>query len=187
MLLYAQWLVQHPEAELTAAKGEKAKRSHHPTSLERQAKATTFARRRIDRRLITLLERREDFRSYFEKMRADAQFLARELLQADVAENVEARRIGLRKAVDRKVDDQGNVTYGDNVDHAAVERYTHPFVDLAFPKKIEREQQAPRITIHLSPDQHKALLAKPDDILDVEWEEIPREQITDGRRYDDDD
>lgn len=187
MNAYALWLAKQPQAELSRLKGEGGSRCHQPTSVERIAAASKFAARRIDREKITLLERRDDFRTYFEQLRADHQFFAQEQMRDDITENIDARRHGLRKAADRKEDDKGVVTFGDDVDHRAIERYTNWVPQIAFPKKIEKAPAPQRFTINLfgMPAEQKKLLLKAvteEEPEALEYEIIPNDKIlTDGR------
>ena len=170
MYHYAQWLAEHPGAIL-ARVGLVNHRRSPPTQQDRTAQASRCARRKITRALVVSLERRADFVDYFEKLRADAQFLARELLRGKISKNLEARDKGLDMAVTVS-------------DHKAIEHYTRPFVELGFPKKAEKEDAAPRITINIGSADAKTLLAKvldePDEVQDVEYEVIEPHQLTDG-------
>ena len=197
---YIQWLAQHPSAALSRPTGGKPVRRGPPTTPERTAAASKFARRKITGRMLRDLEQRKDIGEYFDKLRADAQFMAREMMQRDLAENIEARREGLRQARGYvKVEvEHTNPETGEKttemveqfspfaVDHRAIKGYTDWVPDVAFPKKTDDKQAAPRITINIGPGnpETKALLGKvlgdEDEIPDVEYEVIQPKQLTDG-------
>jgi hypothetical protein len=172
MLRYATWLATHPDAELSRAKrpGEKAVVRGRPYTSERTAAASLIAKRVIHKDLVQTLERREDFIRYYTKVREDAVFLARELGKQQIARSFEARAQGPEWAMEAK-------------DHKSVDLYTRPMLDVAFPKKHEGEQAAPRITINLvgSGSDAKALLGKvlapAEEVQDVEWEPIETEKL----------
>lgn len=170
MYAYAQWLVEHPDSALSRKNAPIGYRRSAPTTAERTLAASKFARRKITKISIGVLEQRDDFIGYFEKLRADAQFLAKELFRQDISRNIELRRKGLEAAAMAH-------------DHKSVEHYTRPMVDLAFPKKLAVEEAKARVTINVIGNDAKALLGKvleeDDEVLDVEWEEIPK-QLTDG-------
>lgn len=184
MTQYCLWLAQHPEAVLSKPMPEKDENGRRgwarprPYTSERTARASRFACRKISARLIQALERRKDFIALFEKCRADAQFMARQLGQQQIIQNFEAREIGLQAALGEK-DEKGKYK---SVDHKSIEHYTRPFVELAFPKKVEGQEQAPRIVINISGGGSLAPLlgAGDDEIPDVDYEIIPPKQLTDG-------
>lgn len=199
---YIQWLANHPSAVLSQPrpKGTPPVRRGPPTVSERTAAASKFARRKITTRMITDLEQRRDIVEYFDKLRADAQFLAREMMQRDLAENIEARREGLRQArgfvkaeVEHTDPETGEKTIEVKemfsafaVDHRAIKGYTDWVPEVAFPKKTDDKQAAPRITINIGPgnSETKALLGKvlseEEDIQDVEFEVIEPKQLEAG-------
>lgn len=198
---YIQWLAQHPSAVLCRPRveGEPPLRRGPPTTAERTAKAGLCARRKITGRMLQDLEKRKDIIEYFEKLRSDAQFMAREMMQRDLAENIEARREGLRQArgyvkVEREIEvnDREKVKVveevfkPDAVDHRAIKGYTDWVPEVAFPKKTDQAPAAPRITINIGPGnpETKALLGRvlgdEEEIPDVEYEVIEPKQLTDG-------
>ena len=104
MVKYALWLAQHPEAVLSRARkpGEGQWARPRPYTTERLAHANRFACRKLTPNMIQALERRADFIALFEKCRADAQFLARQLGQQQIIQNFEAREAGLKAALGAK-------------------------------------------------------------------------------------
>jgi hypothetical protein len=181
MRLYGQWLAGQPGAELTGSKGDY--RSRYPTSDVRAARASFFATRPVQVELVRMLEKRKDFREYFEKVRDDVDFHTKELARQQVAENFEAREAGLRKASGRKVDEKtGEITY-DVQDAKAVEHYTRVFVERGIGKKVDHEKNsAPRIVINLigASEERKKLWLE-DTIDEVEFEVIENPKLlTDG-------
>lgn len=187
MLGYAQWLAQHPEATLSVARvGKERWYRPPPKAAERSAKANKLARRVIPMNWLTLLERRPDFVDYFEKLRADAQFLARELARQHIAKNLEVRDVALDRASGLIVMPDGTKSYGA-MDYKAVETFTRPILEMAFPKKVDSAPQAPRVTINIggASAETRALLARvletPDEeISDVEFEVIETKQLDAG-------
>ena len=196
---YIHWLVQHPSGVLSrpTPKGTPPVRRGPPTVSERTAYASRCARRKITTRMITDLEQRPDIVAYFEKLRADAQFLAREMMQRDLADNIEARREGLRQArgfvkaeVEHTDPETGEKTVEVKeifsafaVDHRAIKGYTDWVPEVAFPKKGDGEAKAPRITINIGPGAAHDLIAKAlseDEIQDVEFEVIETKQLEAG-------
>jgi hypothetical protein len=163
---YAKWLASHPGAELTGT-GD-GYRARHPTSVERVARATEYAGRAVQVELVRILEKRADFREYFQKLLEDTVFHAKELARDQIARNFEIRDLGLTMAAEKG-------------DHKAIEHYTRPFVEHGFPKKAPDEERTQRVTINLigaSPEQQKRILGamagEPPD--EIEWELIPNEQ-----------
>jgi len=158
MFKYVCWLAEQPEAELSAPRtsGKFRKRSR-PYASERAAKATSLAHRRIPQQYITKLEQREDVIEYFNRLRTDAQFKARELVIATIQRNLDLRDKGLSMA-----EEAG--------DYRAIETFTKPFVDLALPKQQQPTEQKPRITINLIGNQDaqkllgKVLADEPDEV-----------------------
>lgn len=187
MVKYALWLAQHPEAVLSRARkpGEGQWARPRPYTTERLAHANRFACRKLAPKMIQALERRPDFIALFEKCRSDAQFMARQLGQQQIIQNFEAREAGLKAALGPK-DESGEYKA---VDHKSVEHYTRPFVDLAFPKKVDGVEQAPKIVINITGGSSHPLLVggnpEEDDIPDVEYEVIPdQKQLTEGENDD---
>jgi hypothetical protein len=185
MFLYARWLAAIPGAELSKPAGNGPRGSYKPSNAERVAAATKFAHRRVDHERVTLLERRGEFRDYHAKLLADAAFHAKELANQDIVENFEIRRAGLRKAAGRKVREDGSVVY-EVEDAKAIEHYTRPFLELAFPKKKDGDAPVAKYTINLFgvPAEHKRLLlsgvTEPEELDEVEYEVIESEKITEG-------
>lgn len=169
---YCIWLAQQPEAVLSRAlrPGERAiPYRGRPYTQERTAAASRMACRKIRKEMIQELERRPDFVEMFDKFRADASYLAKRLGVQQIVTNFEAREEGLELARAGK-------------DVKAIETYTRPFVELAFPKKVDGAEQAPRVVIHLNSGDAKQLLlgqTQPllasggEEALDVEYEVIP--------------
>jgi hypothetical protein len=184
MYAYAQWLAEHPEAVLRRPGGGQVKRGR-PRTWERTAAASRFARRKIRTMAVGLLESREDFRAYFQRLRDDAQFLAREIARQKIAKNLEVRDVALDRAAGRVEMPDGTVTYG-KMDVKAVEQFTRPYVELAFPKKLAEEEQKPRIVLHLGSGESKKLLglAETDDIQDVSFEVIETPKLLEGGEED---
>lgn len=182
MHAYLQWLAGHPEATLSRAmiNGERVGR-RFPSTIERSVMVNKLARRKIPVTSIQVLERRPDSVAYFEKLRSDAQFLAKEIARKSIAKNLEVRDLALDRASGKIEMPDGSVTYG-TMDIKAIETFTRPFVDMAFPKKAEAETVSPRITINIgagSPET-KALLARvlgEEDIPEIEYEIIPPKRI----------
>ena len=185
---YALWLASEPEAELARPKGEGGKRGHAVPVAERIIKARAFSGRPMDKDKIRLLEQRPDVREFFEKVRTDAQFHAKELATRLIAQKFEARELGLQKALDKQIDPvTGKAFAGPEADVKAIEHYTRPAWELAFPKKAnEGAVPPPRIIINLAgmSDERKKLwlsgITEPEEPDDVEWEIIASPKDTDG-------
>lgn len=170
---YIQWLAGEPGAELTGT--DTKYRSRYPTSDERAAKASFFAKRPIQRQLIVLLERRPDIRDYFDKVRGDTQFHARELAKAQIARNFELREKGLELAYQMG-------------DHKSVEHYTRPYVDHGMPKKVNDAPQAPRVIIQIGSSDAQKLIGrvlKEDAPQEIEYEVLDVKQLGPGEEDDD--
>jgi hypothetical protein len=182
MFHYARWLAGHPAAELAKPAGEGARTNYKPTTADRVTMATSFAHRLVDSDRLLILERRKEFRDYFDKLRSDVDFHTRELAKQEVAENFEIRRAGLHKAAGRKVGEDGTVVY-DVVDLKAIEHYTRPFVERGIGKKVEHDKdRSPRIVINLigASEERKKLWLE-DTIDEVEYEVIENDKLlTDG-------
>jgi hypothetical protein len=187
MLAYAQWLAQEPEAHLAAA-GRRG--VIHPCRAERTARANFFARRKIETKTLIALEQRTDFGDYFRKLQEDAQFQVREMMVQDLTLNVQARRVALERAADLKMNEDGSVemgkdgrpVFGPMVDVKEVRQLTEFVPALAFPKRVEPELTAPRITIHIGSREAKALIGKvlaetEEEVSDVEYEVVEPEPI----------
>jgi hypothetical protein len=186
MVLYARWLVSFHGSELARPAGEGVRGSYTPNNAARVAAATRFAHRRVDRERVTLLERRAEFRDYFEKLRSDAVFHAKELANEDLVENFEIRRAGLRKAAGRKEDPEtGEVTY-EVADVKAIEHYTRPYLELAHPKKPLPEGTVPRIVINIgsgSPEAKRLwgkVLNEKEELDEISYEVIETKLLEDG-------
>jgi hypothetical protein len=170
MRLYALWLTGRG-GELSGTKEEY--RGRFPTSDERSGRATELAGRPVLPQLVALLEKRKDFKEYFELLQADSTFLAKELVRQRIPKNFEARDRGLDLALRAE-------------DHKSIEHYTRVFVEHGMPKKVEGEQQATRYTINLfgaTPEQKKMLLSgitEPEEPDEVEFEVIESEKIDNG-------
>lgn len=180
MRLYALWLTDQG-GELTGTRAEY--RGRYPTGEERAAKATGLCGRPIRRQSIPVMEKREDFREYFDRLQTDSRFLAQELARQQVTKNFKAREKALQKALDEQPDG----TVGENADVRAVESFTRPYLEHAMPKqKLEKEEQAPRIVINLvgaSPEQ-KRLIAMTQEEMEadvIDYEIIENDKLlTDG-------
>ena len=173
MQLYAQWLAGEPGAELAGERGGEGYRARHPTNPVRASKASFFAKRVVQTELVRKLEKRADFRDYFEKLRADTAFHAKELAREQIAANFEARANGLHWAVQAR-------------DIGQIEKYTRPYVDHAFPKKVDHDRlEMPRVIIQVGGKEAKRLIAEAlaDDqkaIPEVEYEVIETKRLTEG-------
>ena len=179
MYRYAMWLAEHPDAVLSTP-GFRGGQRGHPTVSERTAKASLEAKRRIRTRAITTLEQRPDFRAYFEKLRGDVAFLAREVARKRITKNLEARDAALDAAAGRIEMPDGTTRY-IVADVKAVEQLTRPYLELAFPKKEREGEQKPTVVIHLGgKDAARALGLTAEGLLseasDVEYEVIPNEK-----------
>lgn len=177
---YVCWLAEQPDAMLAVHEGEGNRRRGRPYGAERAVKCSIFAGRRIAPQHLTKLEHREDVVAYFNKLRSDAQFKAREMALQTITRNLEAREKGLSKALDE-------AHSGEAMDAALVERYTRPVIDFALPKIKEQseEQRAPRITINLigNQDAQKLLgqvLSGEVDDEPLEYEAIEVKELGDG-------
>lgn len=168
MTRYAQWLCSHPAAEMSGNATDF--RHRYPTGDERAARASEYAGRPVQRQLIVLLEKRKDLREYFEKLRSDTQVYAKELAKNQIGRNFELREKGLEMAA-------------ESGDHKAIEHYTRPFLEHAFPKKQEVGQGPQRVVINMigmTPEQKKLLTAgvtEPEEPDEVEWEYIETEKV----------
>jgi hypothetical protein len=170
MTEYVQWLISQPGAELTGSKG--AYRARHPLVTERAAMASKCSGRRVQVPLIPLLERRQDLRDYYERLRADTQFHSKELARGQIAENFQARAEGLQMAREAK-------------DYSQIRHYTEPFVAHALPKmKVERQESAPRIVIQIGSAEAKKMidkaLSEEEEPQEVEYEIIETKLLEDG-------
>lgn len=155
-----------------------------PTADERLAKISFLLNRVVRSRVIlNALEQRPDVQDYFGKCQSDAQFLAKELFREQVALNAEVRKAGLEQVAGRVVMPDGTVTYS-KMDHGLVERYTRPFVDMAFPKKEAREDAPPRVILQIGGKEAQRLIAQAlapaEDIPDVEYEVVETKQLESG-------
>jgi hypothetical protein len=197
MYKYLQWLAQQPEAVLSRKlePGQRAPLGRpRPYTQERTAAASKFACRGITQRMIRELEQRKDAVEYFEKLRADVQFQAREAMKQDVMEGIEARREALQHARAReqpmRAPDGTVVVHPDTgkpvmetlpPDGKLIDTMTRWIPELAFPKKVDSAEQAPRVVIHLNSGDAKALLLghttpllpSGEPATDVDYEVIP--------------
>jgi hypothetical protein len=175
MMSYCQWLVGYPGAELSK-KG--VYRSRLPSGLERQAKMEALTHRSIRPEYVAHFEKRADVAEYFDKLRADAAFHARELAKDQVAANLEARAVALERASGRVVMPDGTVKYAE-MNLSEVRQLTAPYLDLAFPKVEKGGEKAPRIVIQIgSPEAMKQIKAAlEEDVVDGEFEveELPKQ------------
>jgi hypothetical protein len=178
MVKYLQWLVSIPGAELKGTKGEF--RARVPKAIEREAMMQKLTGRQIPKRYVYMLESRPDVREYFDKLRADAAFHARELAKDQVAANLEARAEALKRASGRIEMPDGTVQYAE-MNLSEVRQLTAPYLDLAFPKVEKSGAAAPRIVIQIGSDtamkQIKAVLEEEEDVVDgdFEVEELPKQ------------
>jgi hypothetical protein len=176
MAKYCQWLASIPGAELSGS--EEEYRSRTPKSIEREAMVGKLTNRTIPRQYIRLLEQRPDVRAYFDKIRADAAFHARELAKDQVAANLEARAEALKRASGRIEMPDGTVQYAE-MNLSEVRQLTAPYLDLAFPKVEKGGERAPRIVIQIgSPEAMKQIKAViEEDVVDGEFEveELPKQ------------
>jgi hypothetical protein len=178
MMAYAQWLAQHPDAWIAGPiDGPSRQQTFRgpPKTCERTAKASKEARRPITRDLVVALERRPDFITYFQKLRADYQFMAKELLKQDISRNIELRREGLESAA-------------KNEDHKAIKGYTDWVTGVAFPKKVIEEGHRPTIHITIGGgSEARALLGKVlsgEQVEDGEYEIVEPKQLNPGEEED---
>jgi hypothetical protein len=175
MRSYAQWLAGDPSAELSFP-GRQGFRHRYPTNAERLAKASFYAKREVSKPALLALEYRADFREYFGKLREDGQYYAGELARDRIRKNFEYRDKALDAAAGVVVLPDGRTIHGE-MDLELVERYTRPYLDHGMPKKVEKEVAAPRIVIHLSGVDPKALLAPAGEIEDVEFEVVENPKL----------
>lgn len=171
MQLYGQWLAGEPGAELAGIREKGGYRARHPTQLIRANRASYFARRVVQPELVRLLEKRADFRDYFEKLRADTAFHAKELAKEAITRNFEVRSQGLELAAEGK-------------DIRMMEMYTRPYLEHAFPKQKNESVEMPRVIIQIGSKEAQRLIASalaPDEELpEVEYEVIETKRLTDG-------
>jgi hypothetical protein len=170
MKQYAQWLAGEPGAELTGSRP--GYRARHPMAEVRAAKASFCAHRTVQAELVRKLEKRADFREYFEKLRADTQFHSKELVNRQIPRNFELRAEGLEMAY--KAGDYGQIRH-----------YTDPFVNHAVPKqKVDRPESAPRIVIQIGSAEAKKMidkaLSEEEEPQEVEYEVISQKLLEDG-------
>jgi hypothetical protein len=168
---YLQWLAGEKNGCLSVKGGDPGRR-FGVTWSQKTAKANRLSSRKINMKVLRTLEQRADAIAYFEKLRVDLTFRARELMSDDIATNIEARREGLEAA--RSVQD-----------HKAIKGYTDWVPDVAFPKKALGEDVAPRVIIHLGSKDAARLIGKvlnepAEEISDIEYEVIEPKQLTDG-------
>lgn len=180
MFKYLNWLAEQPDAMLAIPAGEGNRKRGRPYASERAAKCTILAGRRILKQSLTKLEQREDVIAYFNRLRSDAQFKARELALATITRNLEARELGLAKALDEE-------NKGAGMDLTLVERFTRPIIDFALPriKDTPEAPKAPVITINLigNHDAQKLLgrvLAETTDDDPLDYEIIETKQLESG-------
>lgn len=173
MFAYARWLAEHPEALLSVS-GMRVRR-RTPTTIERMVAASRFAKRTIDSCSIALVEKRPDFELYFKRIREDAHFMAKEAMRGQLAQAIENRAEGMKMAMEEK-------------DHTEIRLYTQFAADMAFPRKLQEGQAAPRITINVGSGEAKALLAKvfsgEEQVPDVEYEVIEPKRLNPGDEED---
>ncbi len=185
MYAYGRWLAEQPSAELSRKDAPNGYRRGPPTTSQRTNQASMIAKARINQDIIRALEQRPDFIAYFEKLRSDAQFQAKELMQAELAKNVRARAIALDIALDMVPDPArpGEMMPGPNADPKTVESFTRWVTDVAFPKKVADTQAAPRIVINIGAGDAKGLIGKAleeDEIADVEFEVVETKMLEAG-------
>ncbi len=186
MLAYLQWVAEQPNAVLSQSGVHKGYTGKGMTTLsEKTAKAGLLSKRRISTTMIRTLEQRQDAIAYVEKLRADLQFRARELMQQDIATNIEARREGLQHARGYYKTEDGKEVYSPlGVDHKAIKGYTDWVPEVAFPKKAPEEGKQAVIHLHIGSKAAQHLIAKaldePEDIQDVDVEVLDMKQLTDG-------
>ena len=184
MYAYAQWLVGE-NGELSAEKG--SYRARHPTGEVRSVKASSLAGRKVPRQHVARLEKRQDFRAYFQKLQQDAAFLAKELARQQIAANLEARAVALERASGRLKMPDGTVKYLE-MDIGEVRQLTAPFVELAFPKKEQAAEQRQVIVLQIGGEARKLIeeavagaIEGPREAVEGEdYEVIERKQLTDG-------
>lgn len=190
---YLHWLAAEPSACLTG-QGKSG-----VTLSQKTAQASLVSKRRISTNMIRQFELRPDVLEYFTKLRSDVQFMAKEMLQQDIATSIEARREGLHQARGYvKVEKQVEVRPGETVttvqevfsplavDHRAIKGYTDYVVDVAFPKKAPEDGKQASVVIHIGDKTAarlidnalaQARLPSP-EVLDVEVEELPPQPKT---------
>ncbi len=170
MLQYLQWLAQEPTG-LLSVKGLNRGAASGVTWPQKTARASGIARKKIHMDTIRALEQRPDAVEYFEKLRSDLAYRAREMMSQDIGENVEARREGLAHARQEK-------------DHKAIKGYTDWLPDVAFPKKAAGDDAPARVVIVIgSPAVAKQIgqaLGTEEDVTDIEYEVIETKLLTDG-------
>jgi hypothetical protein len=182
MKQYALWLAGQPEAELAAVAGSGDRRKRYPTTAERLLKINKLVNRSMNKESLKLLERRDDVVKYFNELRENAAKHARELALEQMPDAFEARRLGLKKAVDKQINPEtGEGECGADADLRAIHNLTAPFMDLALPKKDAQAPPPQRFTINLFgvPEEQKKLILKSliEDEPDViEYEVIPNER-----------
>lgn len=192
MYLYLQWLALEPGGELSRP-GLNRGAGTGVTWDQKTARAGRIAHRTMSQDSIRVLEQRPDAIAYFEKIRTDLSFRAKELISPDIATNVEARREGLQHArgfVRVEVERDGQKVIEEvfsplAVDPKAIEHYTRPVWDLAFPKKSQGDEVAPRITIYLGSKEAQALVGKvlnepAEEVSDIEFEVIETKLLESG-------
>jgi hypothetical protein len=170
MKQYAQWLAGEPGAELTGSRP--GYRARHPMAEVRAAKASFCAHRTVQAELVRKLEKRADFRDYFEKLRADTQFHAKELVQRQIPRNFELRAEGLEMAYRAG-------------DYSQIRHFTEPFIAHAVPKmKVERQESAPRIVIQIGSAEAKKMidkaLSEEEEPKEVDWEVVETKLLEGG-------
>jgi hypothetical protein len=156
--LYAQWLVKHPDAELTRSHGAGYRR-RRPSNAERVDKLSQVLGRRIHPEWVRFLEKRADFAAYFERLRDDPRFLARELSRQRIAESLRTRSAALAEAQ----------RTGD-ID--AIEKHTRWVVELAFRPQRPRRKQTPPITIQIGTPA-----PLPTNVVEIEVNDVEHEVV----------
>jgi len=172
MMGYLQWLANEPHGVLAQKGAHKGYSGRGGTTIsQKTSKAGWLAKRKISQRMIRSLETRPDVVAYFEKLREDVIYRAREMMTQDLAVNIEARREGLEKA---RADG----------DIKEVRQYTDWVPQVAFPKKGAETPAAPRMVIHIhgkpAQDLVARALSEPAEIQDVECEVLETKRLTDG-------
>ncbi len=185
MYAYAHWLAEQPAAELSRKNAPNGYRRGPPTTFQRTARASLLSKAKINVSIIQALEQRQDFIAYFEKLRSDVQFRARELMQAELANNVNARKMALNVALDLVPDPDrpGEMKPGPNADPKTVESFTRWVTDVAFPKKAASEERAPKIVINIGAGEALGLIGKAleeDEITDVDFEVVETKMLEAG-------
>jgi hypothetical protein len=174
---YALWLAEHPDAWLTE-KGGKGGYRGYPTRAQRTAKASAEAKRKISGPLCQRLEQRDDFRAYFQKLREDAAFKAKQVADRDIVFNLEARGAALRSVANKVTMPDGTERWVVD-DPKIVEQMTRPYLELAYPKKGAETEKPPTIVLHLGSGDAKKLLGltSEPEAVDVEYEIIENEKL----------